>query len=238
MQSLSKIFEQILQLDYTPVVLAILLGGAIGLEREIHGRPAGMRTMILVCLCSTILIYASIHYVPRLPADAGTPNLVFDPQRLAAGIVTGIGFLGAAAVVRSGDMVRGITTGACVWCVAGLGIVIGHGAYGLAVAATVTFLLVLVLFDKVTGGIRPIVYRRLIVRGAAARVESLIEEVRAVLGRHRIQIQDLEGDFGADGREFHIVFHVRCRNLLQAPRVLGELGGREGVASVRWSVPG
>ena len=135
MIDLETIQRQLLQLDFTPFALAILVGGAIGLERQFHGRPAGLRTNTLVCLSATILVYASQHLPPGLADDAGSSMLqrvVFDPNRLAAGIVTGIGFLGAAVVIRAGDLVRGITTGACVWSVAVLGIVIGQGHYGLA----------------------------------------------------------------------------------------------------------
>ena len=138
MPELEAILDAIVHLDPTPLLLAILVGGLIGMEREIHGRPAGFRTHIMVCLSSTLLIRAS-QVAPALApiADSGL-TLVWDPNRLAAGVVTGIGFLGAAAVIRSGDIVRGITTGACVWAVAVLGVVIGHGAYALAIAGSVS----------------------------------------------------------------------------------------------------
>src|SRR6185295_1203756 len=106
-----------------------------GFEREIHGRPAGLRTHMLVCLASALLIYASRRIPVELLAGTGITHLVMDPNRLAAGIVTGIGFLGASTVIRAGDIVRGITTGATVWAVAGLGIVVGQGEYVLAIVA-------------------------------------------------------------------------------------------------------
>ena len=89
MQGLGTIFEQLAQLDFTPIVLAILLSGLIGLEREFHGRPAGLRTHVLVCLSSTILVMASQHFATEMASRAGEASIVFDPQRLAAGIVTG-----------------------------------------------------------------------------------------------------------------------------------------------------
>jgi len=130
---LGLIGQQFHHLDWTAFLLAIAVGGAIGIEREVHGRPAGVRTHMLVCLSAAILIQASQSASTAL-GESVVGNLVFDPNRLAAGIVTGIGFLGAATVIRSGDIVRGITTGACVWAVAVLGIVIGQRHYALAIA--------------------------------------------------------------------------------------------------------
>ena len=114
------------ELDYLPLVLAVVLGGAVGLERESHGRPAGLRTHILVCLSATMVILVS-RTVAATPLDLEQTTRVFDPNRMGAGIVTGIGFLGAATVLRSGDVLRGLTTAACIWYVAVLGIVLGEG---------------------------------------------------------------------------------------------------------------
>ena len=81
------------------LVLAVLLGGVVGMEREMHGRPAGFRTHIVVCLGATMLIVGSEYYQGHV--DPGT---VFDPNRMAAGIITGIGFLGAGAIMRDDDL--------------------------------------------------------------------------------------------------------------------------------------
>jgi putative Mg2+ transporter-C (MgtC) family protein len=136
--------------DVTPILLAVVLGGAVGFEREIHGRPAGLRTHMLVCLASALLIYASRRVPIELSDSNPALKVVMDPNRLAAGIVTGIGFLGASTVIRAGDIVRGITTGATVWYVAGLGVVIGQGEYVLAVASTLVVILVLAGVDRMS----------------------------------------------------------------------------------------
>ena len=140
---LDLIAQQFQHLDWTAFLVAIAVGGAIGLERELHGRPAGVRTHMMVCLSATIAIQAS-QSLPTALGESVVGNLVFDPNRLAAGIVTGIGFLGAATVIRSGDIVRGITTGSCVWAVAVLGIVIGQQRYALALAGGCAMLVVLI----------------------------------------------------------------------------------------------
>ena len=230
---LSVIQEQILSTDLVPLLLAIVLGGLIGLEREIHGRPAGLRTHILVCLASAMLVLAS-RELGDVANDSGL-NIVFDPQRLAAGIVTGIGFLGAAAVIKSGDMVRGITTGACVWAVAGIGVVIGGGSYGLACVTTILLLTVLVILDWITSSIPSIRYRRIAVRGQGRRMKKLAAEVRALFKQHKMRVQDLSGSQTGPDLPFELVFHVRCRNHLQAPEMLDELAKLEGVEGVDWS---
>ena len=235
MPDFHAIFEQLVRLDVTPIVLAVLLGGIVGFEREIHGRPAGLRTHILVCLSSTVLIFASRQIPPELLLAAGSARVVMDPNRLAAGIVTGIGFLGAATVIRAGDIVRGITTGATVWAVAGLGIVIGQGEYGLAIATAAIVLVVLAMLDKLTRGIAPVIYRRLVVRGLRSELTPLAETVGAILRKHDIRVQDLSGTRGPEDEPFELVFHIRCRNLKQAPEMLEQVAAQRGVLRVEWS---
>ena len=231
-----EIYRQLIELDYTPILLAMVLGGVIGLERELHGRPAGMRTHMLVCVSATILVLAS-KAVPELGDQQST--IVFDPQRLAAGIVTGIGFLGAAAVIRSGDIVRGLTTGACIWCVAGLGVVIGQGAYALAIATATAYMFVLVVLDWLPQGLGRVVYRRLRVRGNSKDVQAVADRVRSILRRHKVRVQELTGKVGVneEAGDFEVVLHVRCRSTMQAPTILTEVNAVSGVRSVDWMTP-
>jgi putative Mg2+ transporter-C (MgtC) family protein len=105
--------------------LSALLGALIGVERETHGRPAGLRTHILVCVGSTLFTICSY-----LIAGANG-----DPGRITAQIVTGIGFLGAGTIIHQGSVVRGLTTAASVWTVAAIGVGVGIGGYSLILAA-------------------------------------------------------------------------------------------------------
>lgn len=230
-----SLIGQIARLDPLPLLVALVVGGMIGFEREIHGRPAGLRTHMLVCLASALMIQAS-HVVPLgVATESEAVRIVMDPNRLAAGIVTGIGFLGAATVIRAGDIVRGITTGATVWSVAGLGIVIGQGEYVLALVAGIVVLVLLVGIDKLARGIAPVIYRRLIVRGERSELTKLAEQVGEVLKTHRIRVQDLSGTRGGPDQPFQLVFHIRCRNVKQAPEMLEVLANLKGVSSVEWS---
>ena len=230
-----SLIAQLSRLDPVPLLVALVVGGLVGFEREIHGRPAGLRTHMLVCLASALMIHAS-HVVP-LDTAAGNDlvRIVMDPNRLAAGIVTGIGFLGAATVIRAGDIVRGITTGATVWSVAGLGIVIGQGEYVLALVAGTIIVLLLAVVDKLAHGIAPVIYRRLIVRGERSELTKLAALVGEMLTTHKIRVQDLSGTRGGPDQPFQLVFHIRCRNVKQAPEMLERLSDLKGVTSVEWS---
>jgi putative Mg2+ transporter-C (MgtC) family protein len=230
-----SLYAQLTQLDPLPLIVSVIVGGIIGLEREMHSRPAGLRTHILVSLSCTILIVASRTLPPALVGQEDLVHLVMDPNRLGTGILTGIGFLGAASVIRAGDIVRGITTGASVWSTAGLGIVVGEGHYALALVGSGIMLVVLAWMDKLTRGIRRVLYRRLIVRGVRSEMPVLAERVATLLGRHGIRVQDLSGTRGPADEPFELVFHIRCRNEFQAPLMLEEVAAEKGVLSVEWS---
>lgn len=124
------------------LVVASLLGGLIGLERDIHGRAAGLRTHLLVSLGAALFMVLS-EQVAR--TATGTFS---DPGRIAAQIVTGIGFLGAGAIIKEGVNVRGLTTAACLWTVAAIGMAVGAGSYVLAASATVIALVCLILLKR------------------------------------------------------------------------------------------
>jgi putative Mg2+ transporter-C (MgtC) family protein len=218
--------------DFLPLLFALLLGGAVGLEREYHGRPAGLRTHILVCLSSTMLIMIS----RRLGADdhGDAVRTVFDPNRMGAGIVTGIGFLGASTVLRSGDFLRGLTTAACIWFVAGLGIVLGDGEYALGTACTVVVLFVLTVVNNLASVIAPTVYRRLIVHTRVSDLAALAEEIRALLAEERVDVMDVASGHDSENGRQELVLYVSLRNCGQAPRITARVAALEGVQQARW----
>ena len=124
------------------ILLAVVVGGIIGFEREKHNRAAGLRTHILVCLGSTLITLTSIYIADKY---SGTFKSA-DPSRIAAGIVTGIGFLGAGTIIRERASISGLTTAASLWGVAGLGMALGCGFYKAAIfTAIVMFLTLLAL---------------------------------------------------------------------------------------------
>jgi len=127
---------------FVRVGLALLLGGLLGLDRELLHKAAGVRTLALVCVGSaTFMMLAE-----ELAQLYDTTQTQYDPGRLAAGVIQGIGFLGAGSIIQSRGDVKGVTTAASVWAVAGIGLCIGAGAYGLAfIVFIATFLVLLVL---------------------------------------------------------------------------------------------
>ena len=217
-----------------PLVYALLLSGAIGLEREWSGRPAGLRTHVLVCLSSTMLVMISQHLGAEVRLVEGT--VVFDPNRMAAGIVTGIGFLGAATVLRSGDLLRGLTTAACIWFVAALGIVLGNQNYALGVLTTMTVLLVLTMLNRLTDLIHPVIYRRLIVLHSRSDAQAAADSITALLKSHRCRVIDLASGHDGVNNHHELVFYVAVKNSLQSPKVTATVAALEGVVSARWKL--
>jgi len=125
--------------DIARLLAAIVLGGAIGFERELRDKPAGFRTIILICVGACVFTIASQRI--------GAPDL--NTTRIAAQIVSGIGFLGAGAILRNRNSVFGLTTAATIWAVAAIGMAVGFGEFGLAVAGTLAILIALFIFDFV-----------------------------------------------------------------------------------------
>ncbi len=126
------------------IVLATLVGGAIGLERELRDHNAGFRTHILVCIGSAAFTLISAYGFEGIHSATG-PGIAVDPSRVAAQIVTGIGFLGAGAIIREGPNVRGLTTAASLWAVSALGMAIGLGLYAVTLVTAAAVLISLSL---------------------------------------------------------------------------------------------
>jgi putative Mg2+ transporter-C (MgtC) family protein len=125
------------------LVLAAILGGVIGLEREVHGRPAGIRTYLILSLGTALLMvlseYLLVVYQGKYPGLAHG-----DPGRIAGQAITGIGFLGAGVIIRYKDSIRGLTTAACVWLVCSVGLTVGAGFYFLGVLVTLLTIIALI----------------------------------------------------------------------------------------------
>jgi putative Mg2+ transporter-C (MgtC) family protein len=213
--------------------LAAFLGGAIGLERELREREAGLRTHLLVSLGAALFTMISAY--AWTDWTFSTPQgLVFDPTRIAAQIVTGIGFLGAGAIIRQGFSIRGLTTAATLWLVAAIGMASGAGYWQAALIATVGAIVTLwpmrLLERRIVRRIRPSDEQRLTVelqgRQGAAPVLSALEELGARV--EQFQLSDVRG-----GRE--LVLTVEFPRETEATAVAGRLSQLESVTGVRWA---
>ena len=143
------------------IFVAAVFGGVLGLERDIHGRGAGLRTHLLVSSGAALFMILSTHISTFHIATSSGFTLVTDPGRIAAQIVTGIGFIGAGVIIREGFTIRGLTTAACLWIAAAIGMASGAGFYIIALATTVLALFSLVLLRGLEGFYRKDVYRDL-----------------------------------------------------------------------------
>ena len=175
--------DQWLQLDLSVrLVVAAVLGLAVGFEREIHGHPAGLRTHMLVATGSALFTVLSAYGF-----GAGSTAVPTDPTRIAAQIVSGIGFLGAGAILKDGIVIRGLTTAASLWATSAVGMAAGTGDYIIAGVATGTILVSLwpinALAERLHGTAAPEIQLRL----SMERLEVL-GEISSIIVGHRLEI--------------------------------------------------
>jgi putative Mg2+ transporter-C (MgtC) family protein len=145
------------------LVAALLAGGLIGLERSHRGRPAGFRTHALVCVASSLLMLVTVYETHWFPQTASA-RVILDPTRMAQGIMTGIGFVGAGAIIKEGYSVRGLTTAASIWITSAIGILTGIGFYFAAALGTLLALGTLSLFRWVEARLPTESYASFVVR--------------------------------------------------------------------------
>ena len=196
---------------------AVLAGGLIGLERSFRGRPAGFRTHTLVCMASTLLMLITVYEWQWIQSH--TPDSIrMDPTRMAQGIMTGIGFLGAGVIFKEGITVRGLTTAASIWITAALGILIGIGFYFPATVTTALAIFVLSMFRWVESHMRTQNYARLVVafhRGRALDEPAL----RTQLSEHGFDAAHMS----YRGDEAGNVFEYRMMIQTTRPENFGKL---------------
>lgn len=203
------------------LIAAALCGAGLGLEREVHGHQAGMRTHMLVALGSAVFTVLSIYGFPKTPDTALT-----DPSRIAAQIVTGIGFLGAGAIIKYGTNIRGLTTAASLWVVASIGLAAGVGAYFLAVSATFIALLALWPLHVLVG--------KLNLRGGQVmRLEVELKKLDAFAGISRVLLAhhvETISVSSTNSKTGHLMeLELRLPNRGQTHGVLSELESLPGV---------
>jgi putative Mg2+ transporter-C (MgtC) family protein len=168
------------------LALAIVCGAAIGIEREFHDKPAGLRTNMLICVGSTLITMVSLHVA--LSYAERQVNIA-DPGRIAAQIVSGIGFLGAGTIIQARGSVHGLTTAATMWVLAGVGLAIGSGAYAPALATTVILLATLAALGRLEDRFTPrrhFVYFHVV----ADRRPGLIDEINDLADRENVSLDD------------------------------------------------
>ena len=205
------------------LLLAAVLGGAIGAERELNDQAAGLRTHMLLTIGACLFTVISAYGFRR---GVGT-----DPSRLAAQIVTGIGFLGGGAIVRHGLTVKGLTTAASIWATASVGVAVGAGDYVLGVGGAGLVVGTLVGLRRVSTTLQRWGVSReeyVIATRPGFDVERIVEAVR----RERVELRGLDREAGGD--EDRVVLVVKLRPGYRPDQLLDVLGRLDGVRQVEW----
>jgi putative Mg2+ transporter-C (MgtC) family protein len=177
------------------LVLSAAAGGLVGLDREIRGRQAGFRTHILVCLGSALVMIVSTSFATVPWKHEPGVNINVDPARIAYGVMTGIGFLGAGTIINDRGAVRGLTTAAALWCVAAIGLAIGFGLYLHSAVAVLLVVLVLGLLDYVERAVPRLHYRLVTLR--TTYTPGCIAEARRRVSQPGIRARDTGFDRSA-----------------------------------------
>ncbi|NIR32451.1 MAG: MgtC/SapB family protein [Gammaproteobacteria bacterium] len=210
------------------LLYAVVAGGLIGIERSLHGRAAGFRTHTLVCAASALLMLLTIFQWSLIEA-APLQTVRTDPTRMAQGIMTGIGFLGAGVIIQERLSVRGLTTAASIWMTAALGIIIGMGLYFAALMGVVLTLGALVGMRWIEDRVPNLAYARLTVRFPTERAmdEHALREVIGAVGVHSSQFSYHLTD---EGRTVEYRMTLRSRERDGFRRLAQELRSVEGVS--------
>lgn len=213
------------------VAAALLVGGVIGLERSFRGRPAGFRTHALVCVASSLLMIVTVYQSEWMTAVS--PEAIrTDPTRMAQGIMTGIGFLGAGVIFKEGLTIRGLTTAASIWVTAAIGILVGIGFYLPALVGAVATVLVLSAFRGVERRLPSEFYAHHTLKFAREAVMPE-EELRALVGRYGFSIANLSYRLTEDGRLFEYRMVIRSRDRHGAEQLSQHLRGLPAVKEFR-----
>lgn len=207
------------------LVLAMMFGGFIGLERESHKRPAGFRTHILVCVGSALVMMISQYAFVNF---ARTTE--YDPGRIAAQVVSGIGFLGAGTILREGPTIKGLTTAASLWVVAGIGLAVGTGFYLAGAVTTGLVVVVLIVLDRFE---RRFIYtKRDTLFVQVQDKPGQLGAIATVLGKYGVSIKDVEMETLETGHEASIHLTLEVPFSVRKDRLLDEIAGVEGVYRV------
>lgn len=220
--------------DASKLLLAALLGGAIGFERETHGQAAGLRTYTLVCVGSCLIMLLSLNMEAMYRAlDVSQSVVRLDPGRIASYAIAGIGFLGAGAIIKGRGTIRGLTTAAGLWLVTGVGLSVGANYIIPAVCTTLISILLLFRFRRLKTIFPRDEYTILTVRSRESA--STIRRIRQILSEYpgfSIQFVNFSKDFTAGTTTYRL--RINSKDNMPWPKVVRRIGEIEGIEEIRW----
>jgi putative Mg2+ transporter-C (MgtC) family protein len=218
------------------ILASFLAGFIVGWERETHGRPAGLRTTILACVASAVAMMVSEILFAQTAAANPTASWRPDPARLGAGILTGIGFLGAGTILRHENMIRGVTTAATLWFVTVLGLAFGSGQFTLGGIGVLTALLTLFVLPRLEKWIQSDWYSTLTV---TTIIDALTEaELKSRLQSLGLIVQVMHFDYDLNKKQKTITCDVKLKRpqaFELSALVMKELTLQPGIVQVKWT---
>jgi putative Mg2+ transporter-C (MgtC) family protein len=191
------------------LLVASFLSGLIGFEREVHGRAAGFRTHLLVGVATCLMMIVSEYFFKHYGSLSSSTTVRVDPARIAASVATGIGFLGAGVIIKSGRVVRGLTTAACLWLVAGVGMAVGAGLYVPAVMVTIIAMFNLLLLKQIERLIRKDIFYTLVIHTSNFGMNP--QKVIDILQQNKMRIvnRKIEADSATGKNRYEYVISTR-----------------------------
>jgi putative Mg2+ transporter-C (MgtC) family protein len=215
------------------LLVALVAGGLIGLERSYQGRAAGFRTHVLVCVSASMLMLVTLYQSVWYGVEAGQATTSTDPTRMAQGIMTGIGFLGAGVIMKDGLSIRGLTTAASIWMTAAIGILAGIGFYFPVVVVTLLTVAALSFFRWLEGVLPSYYYAQHVVRFLSGSVMDE-DALRQMIADHGFTIANLSYGMQDGGRIFEYRMVIRSRDRGNASRLAASWRSmRHGVVEFR-----
>jgi putative Mg2+ transporter-C (MgtC) family protein len=212
------------------LLLASLLGAIIGLERELHGRPAGFRTHLLVSLGSCLFVITSIEFYRIFGNFSGSGPVGVDPARVAAQVVAGIGFLGAGAIIREKASVRGLTTAACLWVAAAIGIACGVGLFSIASVVTVIALASLLLLKKIEEKLHKDTY--VSIKIVIHDTEGILETLGNLFEVCQLQVHSIRLEKDIEAGQLSVEYDVKYTSRAVACKLVDMIGAVEGIRKI------
>ncbi|MEF9425768.1 MAG: MgtC/SapB family protein [Candidatus Mariimomonas ferrooxydans] len=211
------------------LLVGAIIGGIIGFEREIHGRAAGFRTQLIVCVAAVLIMIVSENYYFYLQHDDSV--LQIDPARIAAGALIGIGFLGAGVIVKSGFAVRGLTTAATIWIVSAIGLAIGAGLYLQGILTAIITIAALIILRTVEKKIEILVYKTIVV---STSLNGNIEEtLTSILSDYGVRIHSIDYEKRESTGELIYNFNISTRKKTSLKEIFLKLSSLESIKNIR-----